>query len=768
VVGLYFVLYFGSIGFAARAPFSAWATIPPLVVLGLGLVSAGRLGGSEGPSRWLRLLGLLLSYPFAAVVVLSSAPLRQLVGGDLRLPLGIALGSALAFVAWHFRVPALGRLPVAPLSAAVAVPLAVFASTSLATATSPEDALSYVLLSFEAVLPFVAIYWFWLGANALVGTLALTDWALDSARVLLSGRTLLALSFVAWALEIALSPQLGLGPALAESLGWGVPISTWFALESHFAVPVFALLMTLALALRRSLTPSRLEVVVGFWLVSYLVLFAHFDGLSGLASAVEPFRLVTLAVYIVGVTWDLMRGGATFANGDGAWFPRPARVSLYFGGMLVVAGISHLETVAQLPSFAREASLASFHGALYLGVPLLGYSVLARHPHFASLSAGVLLRMLAAGGAIAVVGSVVGRSGLLGASAGIAAVAAALLVQESLKMAALWTLLRRGWPSRPGTEALISAAALGFGAATLVVYPVAIIPFVPVSWQGLAQGPSEWDIPLTLASYGSHLGSAAILAVGLAAVGGPATASVRGRVLRAVTATLFAIAFRWLFEAGLSAWGDELYSTGLVWPLVLAPLAAVAFLLLWSARGALPKGASRSIAWGGVVLVAVSILSAVVLLYQGRMLPAPGGIRGIEAYAPAGWQATADQGRSQLGFTREYRFGEAAATLAPANAPSGTRLADLVAAAESGFTSSTQAFQVVGRETLWSGSTRVEKRSYLWKEADASGTLADVRALACYLDVEGRLLVLWASSTPGYERESEWDVLRIAKSVQAR
>jgi hypothetical protein len=57
-------------------------------------------------------------------------------------------------------------------------------------------------------------------------------------------------------------------------------------------------------------------------------------------------------------------------------------------------------------------------------------------------------------------------------------VAAALLVQESLKMAALWTLLRRGWPSRPGTEALISAAALGFGAATLVVYPVAIIPFV--------------------------------------------------------------------------------------------------------------------------------------------------------------------------------------------------------------------------------------------------------------------------------------------------
>lgn len=105
------------------------------------------------------------------------------------------------------------------------VPLALFALISLSSSSSAEDALSYLLLSFEAVHPFVALYWLVLGAVAFTGALALTDWALDSARVLLPDRALLALSVAAWVLELIASPQLGLGHFALQSLGRDVPIS---------------------------------------------------------------------------------------------------------------------------------------------------------------------------------------------------------------------------------------------------------------------------------------------------------------------------------------------------------------------------------------------------------------------------------------------------------------------------------------------------------------------------------------------------------------
>lgn len=325
---------------------------------------------------------------------------------------------------------------------------------------------------------------------------------------------------------------------------------------------------------------DRLHLITGFWLISYLVIYAHYDGMFVLVSAGDPFRPTTLAVYLLGVFWDLMRGAATFANRGGVWFLRPSRVALYFGGLLVVARISHLETVAQLRSFAQQAALATFDGALYLGIPLIGYRLLIRHRLLSGLSNNRVFGMFAVGGGIAVLGTVADASGAIGPSGTLWVAAVVLLAQEPLKMVALYVSREREWQHKHRLKLLVYAGALGLGSATLVSHPVALIPFMSVESQGLTLATIGWDLPRTLSIYAEQLGAAAIIAAGLAAAGAPGALTAGRRALLVLGGMLASVAFRWVFALGFASWHDGLYATGLVWLYVAAPILAIVVGLL--------------------------------------------------------------------------------------------------------------------------------------------------------------------------------------------
>jgi hypothetical protein len=79
---------------------------------------------------------------------------------------------------------------------------------------------------------------------------------------------------------------------------------------------------------------------------------------------------------VVALMWDIAFSGETITNGGNRWIPRHARVSLYFGYvMLVVANILYFSSL-RFPSGTRveaqfESDIWVQSGMIQLGIPLL-------------------------------------------------------------------------------------------------------------------------------------------------------------------------------------------------------------------------------------------------------------------------------------------------------------------------------------------------------------------------------------------------------------
>jgi len=124
-------------------------------------------------------------------------------------------------------------------------------------------------------------------------------------------------------------------------------------------------------AASRKLLPAALALVVGLQVISWI-----YDLYNGVEAA-GRFSIAQAVILVLALLWDITMSGEAVTNGSNRWFPRHARVSLYFGYViLVVAAILYYSSLrlpagggAVEPQF--ESDVWPQAGLVILGVPLL-------------------------------------------------------------------------------------------------------------------------------------------------------------------------------------------------------------------------------------------------------------------------------------------------------------------------------------------------------------------------------------------------------------
>ncbi len=121
----------------------------------------------------------------------------------------------------------------------------------------------------------------------------------------------------------------------------------------------------------RALLPAALTLVIGLQVISWI-----YDVYNGTMSA-GRFSIAQAVILVLALLWDIAMSGEAVTNGGNRWFPRHARVSLYFGYViLVLAAILYFSSL-QLPAGGGavesqfESDVWPQAGLIILGVPLL-------------------------------------------------------------------------------------------------------------------------------------------------------------------------------------------------------------------------------------------------------------------------------------------------------------------------------------------------------------------------------------------------------------
>jgi hypothetical protein len=168
-------------------------------------------------------------------------------------------------------------------------------------------------------------------------------------------------------------------PGSAGALGIG---TTLHGLTAQGTLLTVALLTIIVLAwiLLRHRSSDRSPAVIGALLAANLALLGVYAIYILYITAIEAggtFSLAQGAVILMALLWDITMSGQSVTNSGDPWFPRHARVLMFFGYILLVAAAvlffsSQHEVVHGLhtePDF--EAELWPALGVLSLGVPFL-------------------------------------------------------------------------------------------------------------------------------------------------------------------------------------------------------------------------------------------------------------------------------------------------------------------------------------------------------------------------------------------------------------
>lgn len=146
-------------------------------------------------------------------------------------------------------------------------------------------------------------------------------------------------------------------------------------------IQAFAGLLALAwcawiVARRRVAERTRPLLAVGTLLLGLQIVAWIYGLFTGASDASGRFSIAEAVILVLAFMWDIAFSGETITNGGNRWLPRHARVSLYFGYViLVVANILYFSSL-QFPSGAQvEAQFEDNSwvqsGMVSLGVPLL-------------------------------------------------------------------------------------------------------------------------------------------------------------------------------------------------------------------------------------------------------------------------------------------------------------------------------------------------------------------------------------------------------------
>jgi len=158
------------------------------------------------------------------------------------------------------------------------------------------------------------------------------------------------------------------------------------------AVPTLLALLALALGRRWSprtvLTVFAVSLVVPMLVGLLIVSMSGYDLTDTMGTALQATGLVPPMMLFAGLlAVSLLSLGSSFAAGDGPVLPRPARIYLSLGLVLLMLDFAFVVMVAELGA-GDESALASIQGALLplslvvLGLPYLAYLLILRREAF--------------------------------------------------------------------------------------------------------------------------------------------------------------------------------------------------------------------------------------------------------------------------------------------------------------------------------------------------------------------------------------------------
>jgi len=228
-----------------------------------------------------------------------------------------------------------------------------------------------LLIPFLALLPWFAL----LGMEVVEAALKLGRWLVRPLRKRLSDR---ALSRAA----VPLLTLLWLAGLAALSGTSGGMLEEVIGLTLLAALPV--LLAALLLALARRLTGRAAAILITLHLAFFPLGFGFALSLRGQGFAEWVLATTGLFppvfLFAALIVYDAFNAGPRFAEGDSRLLPRPARVLLYFGMLLLLLSFALLRLNARVPATGRldqevQEILNGWFGAglVVCGLPYLGW-----------------------------------------------------------------------------------------------------------------------------------------------------------------------------------------------------------------------------------------------------------------------------------------------------------------------------------------------------------------------------------------------------------
>lgn len=340
------------------------------------------------------------------------------------------------------------------------------------------------LLAFQSLLGFVDLFWFWLGWTLLEGFLTTGDWGAREMMRVIPWRWFpaflpllwLSCAFLAWWLTG--SPPLAM-IVWAHNLGLDTWVYSW-SLPYYFTVDGLALpsvvlaLAVLVFYLARRLTTQLLANFHGIWIALILSLYGYYESMTAFATleedaAFQPGVWVTFLL-VGGIVWELARSSAAYWESE-----THTRLYALTAFLIMLTTVSTITLSAGLPDLVKEYTLYSFLGVIYLGVPLVIWTLLPKFSAYEPPDGWGLLGLFALGIASAVL--VLGIDPWPGWAAGLAPLAWG---------AALALIGRKLGRLEHSIDGIIAGSALALGFVTFWMSPEMLnVPFLrPLNdWQ---------------------------------------------------------------------------------------------------------------------------------------------------------------------------------------------------------------------------------------------------------------------------------------------
>jgi hypothetical protein len=240
----------------------------------------------------------------------------------------------------------------------------------------------------------------------------------------------------------------------------------FFTLDVHRWVGIGALAISaLALGARR-MTPRATAVLAAIWFGAFWCLLVYYTTVVSLAQTeIGPFAPLPLGAAIlfsVGIVWELVKSGAEWSKASSA------RVYGLVALLIVTLGISAALFGGGSSQVNLVSTLNSFYGVLFIGIPFLGLTLLAKAARYEPVS-GFQLAALFFLGWVGAVPLLLWNSGF---SWGLA-------LMPLWWLLVLWLFGKRLARLESALDGIVAGGALAMGFVTMWIVPQQVlVPFI--------------------------------------------------------------------------------------------------------------------------------------------------------------------------------------------------------------------------------------------------------------------------------------------------